>query len=655
MMNSRIREFLGRLGVAVLSVEAGVRPADVEKLLNELAVTAGRLTEEDVAGRLNLPRLSVSLLDYGRVVGGAGPAGDGERSIWETLVGDFLSGRKRDLGHADLVALASIMDESGVFASQVAAALGEDPDPAAMAGVGDLLRHGRAFLVDTLGIDPREALATVKRCLLELPGKIGLGVAEVGLGEGETARTVTETLRSFSLEDTARFLASTLDAGTSARRRLTNVLQLISLDDSARRDILPMLRQRMEQQVEGGLSEEKWRQIQRFMSPSSERYVSDSYGRLLDLAVTAEDGEGPIDGDDGERSEFLTSLEPDSVREDLFWLLIEDARITLDDRLFEVLRREVGGLLGGFVAEGLTAPAASGIRALRQAVEGDDLHPERRSALASLAAESLTPGILEKLLEKMPGGDSGAAEGEVRDILLAAPAAAAAVGVSVLAAADDETLPRFLHEVLADIGAPAAAEALRLLPEARGPGLRRLLKLLGAVGEAAAVPRLAPLLRHGDQGVRLDAARALVSIDAAAVPDLLMGVVDDGDDEMVELIAAYLAARGDQARIVGRLLARAGKTGLFGGHDATARSAVAALGTIGAQEAVPLLRKLLLRRRPLMPSARRHDLALAAVAALGSIAGPEAESALRDGARKGAKQVARACSLALKRRGGGSR
>ncbi len=239
--------------------------------------------------------------------------------------------------------------------------------------------------------------------------------------------------------------------------------------------------------------------------------------------------------------------------------------------------------------------------------------------------------------------------------------------------------PAALAEYLDLVGAPALSLAADLYEDAEAPPLREALfgflrdmgerdpgllacvadprrprvsrevvRFLAAHRDPKAVLHMASVLASADQALKLEAIQALSARGSDMAEKVLQGFLSDADETVRVEAALRLRGLSDPARL-GQLLREVTRR-RFLRKSAPERTAIFGLiGRSAAPEASDILRRML-RRRSFRPDSSAERLRVGAAAGLGQMPTPEAEEALRQGARSRNPRVKDACEQALRRR-----
>ena len=198
-----------------------------------------------------------------------------------------------------------------------------------------------------------------------------------------------------------------------------------------------------------------------------------------------------------------------------------------------------------------------------------------------------------------------------------------------LAQEEDWEVRRPFLGFLAARGKIAVPALVRRLNDPSWYLVRNILLVLGEIADPATIPAIATTLKHPEPRVRRDAAAALGKIGGPRAFSLLKDCL--ADSEIYEVAMRSLATI-DRRRTITTFLGMTEKADLFGRGHARLKDAVATLGALGSNEAVPRLSSILMRGLWLPPSAG-DGLRIAAARALEKIGTDSALGALMQGAR----------------------
>jgi HEAT repeat protein len=171
------------------------------------------------------------------------------------------------------------------------------------------------------------------------------------------------------------------------------------------------------------------------------------------------------------------------------------------------------------------------------AVRDDPTYPPDQSLAVSDAMKRLlTPELLSILVELASQQDQSS---EAVTLLTRLGPAVVDRLVDLLATEESPTLRRTLIDLLADVGKGNVNALVGHLKDPRWYVVRNLASVLGKTGHPKAVPPLRNLMRHDDHRVRLEALRALATLQRSKSTDDLIAALED-ENQRVRLAALTL-------------------------------------------------------------------------------------------------------------------
>jgi len=285
-----------------------------------------------------------------------------------------------------------------------------------------------------------------------------------------------------------------------------------------------------------------------------------------------------------------------------------------------------------------------------------ELHPmnSKGEALVSHVRAALTTFVegagLELLIEAFCRG------GEVREddlvhLLLSMKEKVAGRLVEQLLLEEETAARRKLTELLVLMGGATLPTIRVALEEASWETARRLLPLLHRLTGPEVGEIWRGLLQHPDPRVRRETIRMVGQVNPEMAEGLILKALEDDQTSVRQAAIAQLGGLKVK-KAVPRLQRIAEERP--GSRDLEEqKAAIAALGVIGAPEAVPTLIALL-HRKSWFYRKVTDELRIAAAYALGSIGVPEAVEALRAVMKSAPPSLRHACEVALRRIPGGS-
>ena len=166
---------------------------------------------------------------------------------------------------------------------------------------------------------------------------------------------------------------------------------------------------------------------------------------------------------------------------------------------------------------------------------------------------------------------------------------------------------------------------------------RNAAQILGRIGAPEAVPLLQPLVRRSDPRVVQAAVAALAAISDPSAARAIHTVLRAATGALRHAVVDALVA-GRDPRVVPMLVRIIEESEPLGRDHEVVLETVDALGTVGADEAVPVLSRLV-RRRALFGRRKLRALKERGLGALARIGGPKAAAAIEDAARTGDRML----------------
>jgi HEAT repeat protein len=260
---------------------------------------------------------------------------------------------------------------------------------------------------------------------------------------------------------------------------------------------------------------------------------------------------------------------------------------------------------------------AAAVERLARSAEGPGRGPE-------LARELVTPAVARALTDRLRQATRDEAR---RDELIAAAAPLgpdmARALVAALEEAEDRSVRRTLLDALVAV-APGAPEVLAdMVRDRRWFVVRNAVTVLGEVEDERAVQHLTQVLAHTHPRVRREAVMALARIGNDDAAQLILGMLDDPDED-VRAAAAMTLGVLEVARSVRPLLDRLEREE----RPDVQVEILRALGQLGDPGVVAAVEK---RAQPSRFSRTPVPVRIAAFRALAAIGTPHARAVLREG------------------------
>ena len=601
--------------VALLRLEAGLEPAELESLLRAIGAGDARRDHAPLAADLaqrGVTHARVESVDFSQVRLTDTPAATpAPPSLWDDLLRIVLAGHVLSAGGRRLVdsgeassarGLASILSEvlgrGGMGTAEApaettgaslpdASAHGVDSGERARLGARVAQAAGRHFLgtsaermlaadqvaelVRALPADMREVLvgAAVKALASDESAAEALGALAGGLNPDVVLQALQRIKDEVPLSSHALRLMHALSAASPPPR-----LRLTQPPDAALLAELSVL----------------------FREDDIDRYNPEEHQSLLEAAtievpvlVTAQDAL--------ELGERLESVTEDALAERVAQTSVELLARFAGGEGTETLLARIDGLFRAFVASGRLEAAAVVAEDLRSIVTEGNLPAEAQAAVERTIIRMATAESVTAMLDALTRG--GAPSASVARRLMEALGKAAARGVLLaLAEEKDKSRRRRILDLLVSLGPRIAAPATELLADERWYVVRNMIVLLHKVGERSALPEVRRCAAHLDLRVRLEAIKWLLAYDPEVPGDLLEQAINDPDPKLAEAAVALAGSYGIK-EAVGPLLAIVGGLDLMGKRRSLRVKALKALGDLGDPGVLPRLEHYF--RNPLVP------------------------------------------------------
>jgi HEAT repeat protein len=274
---------------------------------------------------------------------------------------------------------------------------------------------------------------------------------------------------------------------------------------------------------------------------------------------------------------------------------------------------------------------------------GDEKRKSARQAMAQLSSPALLNFYIDLLNEQKRFGENRFPWVKVT-CTLGDPLAK--LLLTRLAAEEDSATKKILYDALVSQGEVALAAILATLKDEHWPVLRNATQLLGEIRSPAAIEPLRALLQHPDLRVRREVLRALTRIGGNSVISIIARILQGKDTELRRQAMLCLGAIKNPATIP--LLVHFLQIRDWRFRQLEAKlDAIKALGEIGSREVLPALMAVV-KHRPLFYRSRNNLLRADALAAIGTIGGPEALRFLESMAGRSNPVIERAVVNALK-------
>lgn len=299
-----------------------------------------------------------------------------------------------------------------------------------------------------------------------------------------------------------------------------------------------------------------------------------------------------------------------------------------EPRMRNALGDAAASLLTAFVAQGRSDTALRVLTALESATTSSPADAAVRQAFDSLHRSLAEPRRVAEILGQVMNADAETLTRSVLPLVVQLGDVLAPHIIDALGNEEDRNKRGRLVKAIKAIGEPAFPFLVETVSSPTWYVARNALNVLGDIGTKEHVAAIGRQLEHSDPRVRRAAARALGKIGGEDAEGLLVKAIGDRDAETQSEVLVALGAMRAQGAVAG--VGELAKTRLMGGDDKLRELALATLGQIGSDAAVPLLRDIL-RPKGLF-SRDPASVRLAAGKALAMIATPAAAEALKSAA-----------------------
>jgi len=434
----------------------------------------------------------------------------------------------------------------------------------------------------------------------------------------------------------AQLLATALAFDGRASDRLATIFNTIAPDDDRKRRVLTLTRSMLSETDFGkaGQFQVLWSSMEELLVSYNDRpYVSDAYRSALDGVAGRAERMAAVELPP-ELPEWMESLGQESVRTLSVALLIDLLTIERDAARAAEIARDMEGLAEDLLMSGAYADALTVTRAL-----GD------RAGAAGAMGREACRGALDELGESLAMRETAALIGDVDEEGwqairgIAARAGPSSVeALKPIAAVEHETLAsRRAEDLIETFGTSAVPRLASLVGDPRWFAQRAGARLLGRTRAAEAVPLLQPLLRKGDARVAREAIAALGAIDDPSAARAIHTVLRAATGALRRAIVDALVADRDP-RVVPMIARIIGESHALGKDHEVVLEAVAALGSVGSDTAIPTLAAVI-QRGGFFGRRKLRALKTTGVAALSQIGGPRAIAALEEARRTGDRML----------------
>ncbi len=204
---------------------------------------------------------------------------------------------------------------------------------------------------------------------------------------------------------------------------------------------------------------------------------------------------------------------------------------------------------------------------------------------------------------------------------------------------------------LQEMGAQDPGLVVRLANDSRPTLSREIIRILTSFPERKGIPHFTAFLMFKSRDIKLEAIHALGENKDEMSNRILMGFLNDPDEELRIQAAMKLNPTEEKSRVV-HLIREAAEPAFRRKSLKEKQAILSFLGRTRSAEALSFLVGAL-GRTTFLPSTKNLEMRLAAVEGLASMGTAEAGAALEEGTRLRGRKVREACAEALARAAGG--
>jgi HEAT repeat protein len=530
----------------------------------------------------------------------------------------------------DVLAPNCAADGSPMLTSQAAAVIAAYRH---LVGIVDVMEPGRrAEVMHNLASATATLDSRVVLHMLGGPDEGGPG-GTGGVGPGEIKRALADAFDDYKV---AQLLATTLAIDGQSSDRLAGVFDTIAPDEPRKRRVLTLTRSLLSETSFGrtGHFQTLWTSMEELLLTYNERpFVSAQYKTGLDqvggraAAMAAGDLPEDLVG-------LIDTLGQDNVRRLSAILLVDLLTLERDPTRADEVARDVEALGEDLLLAGDYESALTVTRALanQAATPACVTGPGSRVALDSLAGSAAFHETVDLL------GDMRDEEASRVVAICEAIGPAAVEALRRLLEVETLTLGRSRGTAIIEkFEARAVSRLAALIANPHAHVRVNVAEVLGRIGSAEAVPLLQPLLRGGDPRVMRAAVRALSSIHDPAAARSVHTVLRASTGEQRRAVVEALVAERDP-RVVPVLVCILNESDALGADHQIVLETLGAVGSVGGDEAVPHVARLM-RRRSWLARRKTRALRQASLQTLLGIGSPAAVQAIGEAARDGDRML----------------
>lgn len=589
--------------------------------------------------------LAIDQIDYAQVLAreeGDVPAPAKRDDLWRSIVMSIAGGTTAvfdERAQERLLSIAGSPADIRELATAVAAPkCAVDGSPMITSQAATVLAAFRHLTSVVSVMSPErmpEMMSNLATAATQLDPHVIMHVMQIEEDPAASVSVVRGMAGAFDDVKVAQLLATALALDGTASDRLATIFNTIAPDEDRKRRVLTLTRSLLTETDFGksGQFQVLWTSMEELLvSYNDKPYVSETYRTALDGVGERAERMATTDLP-AEIDEWMETLGQANVRSLSVTMLIDLLNLERTEAHAAEIAEDMEALAEDLLMAGAYDDALAVTKALAGRAKGSAVGRDAcRQALDSLG-ESLAMRETAALIGDVDESGWMAIHAVVDVIGLAAVEA-----LKPVAMVESESLAsRRAEDTIVAFGAPAVGRLASAVDDSRWFARRNAARMLGRIGSPQAVPLLQPLLRGADPRVARQAVSALAAISDPTAARAIHTVLRASRGTLRQAVIDALVADRDP-RVVPMLLQILRESQALGKDHEVVLETIAALGTVGSEEAVPTLMDQA-RRRGLLGRRKLRALKERSVVALDTIGGPTAKSALEDATRTGDRML----------------
>jgi hypothetical protein len=596
------------------------------------------------------PSIAIEQVDYRKVLEreqGETPEPARRDDIWKSIVYSIAAGQNTvfdERAQQRLLAIAgSVGDISDLATAVMAPKCAMDGSPMITSQAATVFAAFR-YLASIVSVKSPERVGEVMGNLAtaasQLDPHVVMQIMQTDEDPADQVTVIRGMTAAFDDVKVAQLLATALALDGQASDRLATIFNTIAPDEDRKRRVLTLTRRMLSETDFGraGQFQVLWTSMEELLVSYNDRpFVSETYRSALDGVGTRAEQMAVADLPP-ELAEWMKSLGQESVRTLSVALLIDLLTIERDAARAADIAADMAALAEDLLMSGAYADARAVTKSL-----GD-----RATTTPAAIGRDACRHALDRLGESLALVETAAVIGDVDDeaweairAIIMSVGAPSIEALKPVAAVEHETLAsRRAEDLIAGCADAGVSRLASLVGDSRWFAQRTGARLLGRTGSADAVPLLQPLLRKTDARVAREAIAALGQIDDPSAARAIHTVLRSATGQLRRAVVDALVADRDP-RVVPMIARIITESQALGKDHDVVLEAVAALGSVGSDTAIPTITGII-QRRGLFGRRKLRALKETGVAALGRIGSEQAVAALHEAGRTGDRLLKKA-------------